>query len=165
MSGQLLDRRPPTLTLLVLVAAAALGVVAVTARCAPARPAVSLRGVQYPTARLHDAALHWWRRTHRRTVEPLGPPIEDIAANLRRLRGWLDRYDDPMPIPGKATKVAAASSAYDRVLCDACRALEVAQSLAETSGIEREAERLRIEAALQDAGLVLRNRPSHHPGG
>jgi len=87
---------------------------------------------------------------------PLGPPIEQIAANLRRVQGWLDIYDRPDPLPGKATKVTAAQLAYDCILADACRALDVAESLADTRGFEREAERLRVQAALVDAGLVLK---------
>jgi hypothetical protein len=99
-----------------------------------------------------------------RRLEPLGPPIEAIAASLRRLRGWLEIYDDPTPIPGKATKVAAATIAYDRVLGDACRALEITESLCDTVGVDREAERLRVEMALEDAGLVLRPRPRRRTG-
>lgn len=93
-----------------------------------------------------------------RHLDPVGPPIQDIAASLRRLRGWLEIYDDPTPIPGKATKVMACTMAYDRVLADACRALEISESLTDTIGVEREAERLRVESALEDAGLMLRPR-------
>jgi len=87
---------------------------------------------------------------------PLGPPIEQIAANLRRLQAWLDIYDRPDPLPGKATKVAAAQFAYDCVLAEACHALDVSESLSETRGFEHEAERLRVQVALVDAGLVLK---------
>lgn len=95
------------------------------------------------------------RRRHAPKPAPLGPPIEEIAANLRRLQAWLDRYDDPTPLPGKATKVAATRLAYDRVLADACLALEIRESLSETDGFDHEAERLRVQAALLDAGFVL----------
>ncbi len=87
---------------------------------------------------------------------PVGPPIEQIAADLRRLQAWLDIYDRPDPLPGKATKVAAAQLAYDFVLADACHALDVCESLGDTRGFEHEAERLRVQAALVDAGLVLK---------
>lgn len=98
------------------------------------------------------------RCRHWRAPEPapLGPPIEQIAANLRRLQSWLDIYDRSAPLPGKATKVAAAQLAYDCVLADACRALDVPESLADTRGFEHEAERLRVQVALVDAGLVLK---------
>lgn len=86
---------------------------------------------------------------------PMGRPIEDIAANLHRLQHWIDSYSDAQPLPGKATKVAAASLAYDQVLAEACVALEIPQSLADTNGIDREAERLRMQAALRQAGFVM----------
>jgi len=94
-----------------------------------------------------------WRAPY---PEPLGPPIEQIAANLRRLQAWLDIYDRPDPLPGKATKVAAAQFAYDCVLAEACHALDVSESLTETRGFEHEAERVRVQVALLDAGLVLK---------
>jgi hypothetical protein len=105
-----------------------------------------------------DAVVRSWR--HLRPRQPMAPgrPIEDIAASLRRCQRWLDAYADPRPIPGKATKVIAATDAYDRALVDACHALDVPEDLAGTEGLDREAERLRMQAALGDAGLVLRGR-------
>jgi hypothetical protein len=105
--------------------------------------------------RAADAALRLWRQLRPAPLRPTGMPIEEIAATLRRLQGWLDCYADPSPIPGKATKVAAVSLAYDTVLVDACRALNLDQALADTYGLDREAERLRMQAALEAAGLVL----------
>jgi hypothetical protein len=47
--------------------------------------------------------------------------------------------------------------AYDDLLLDACRALEVQTSLASLpEGIERESERLRVEYELERAGLPIR---------
>jgi hypothetical protein len=104
------------------------------------------------------AVARRWRRFRPAPAEPLGQPIEDIAASLRRLQRWLDSYADSRPMPGKATKVIAATSAYDRVLVEACRALDVPEDLESTLGLDREAERLRVQAALSDAGLVLGGR-------
>jgi len=109
-------------------------------------------------AKITDAASRRWRRLRPSPAQPAGQPIEEIAASLRRLQRWLDAYADPRPIPGKATKVTAATNAYDRVLIEACRALEVPQGLDGTDGLDREAERLRMQSALIDAGLVLRPR-------
>ncbi|HEY8729800.1 MAG TPA: hypothetical protein VIL94_09470 [Acidothermaceae bacterium] len=108
--------------------------------------------------RLGDAISRRWRRIRPPKPQPIGRPIEDIAASLRRIQYWLDTYADPRPIPGKATKLTAADTAYDRVLVDACHALEVPEALDGTEGLDREAERLRMQAALEDAGLVLRGR-------
>ena len=108
--------------------------------------------------RLSDAISRGWRRIRPLKPQPIGRPIEDIAASLRRIQYWLDTYADPRPIPGKATKLTAAGTAYDRVLVDACHALEVPEALDGTDGLDREFERLRMQAALEDAGLVLRGR-------
>ncbi|GEM_PF-2649674 len=108
--------------------------------------------------RLRDTISRRWRRIRPAQPQPIGRPIEDIAASLRRIQYWLDTYADPRPIPGKATKLTAAGTAYDRVLVDACHALEVPEALDGTEGLDREAERLRMQAALEDAGLVLRGR-------
>jgi hypothetical protein len=108
--------------------------------------------------RFADAVSRRWSRFRPPPAEPAGPPIEDIAASLRRLQRWLDSYADPRPIPGKATKVIATTNAYDRVLVEACRALEVPQGLDGTDGLDREAERLRMQSALINAGLVLGRR-------
>ena len=110
--------------------------------------------------RVGDAISRQWHRVRPPRPTPAGLPIEDIAANLRRLQRWLDAYADSQPIPGKATKVTAASMAYDRVLVDACHALDVPEGLDGTEGLDREAERLRMQAALTDAGFVLAGRRS-----
>jgi hypothetical protein len=116
------------------------------------------RGATRLKACVADALVRVWRRIRPVAPEPCGPPIEDIAASLRRLQSWLDAYDHSRPIPGKATKVAAASLAYDQVLIEACRALDIPQALAATRGMDREAERMTMQVALEDAGLVLRQR-------
>jgi hypothetical protein len=108
--------------------------------------------------RLGDAISRQWHRLRPPRPTPAGLPIEDIAASLRRLQRWLDAYADSQPMPGKATKVTAAAMAYDRVLVDACHALDVPEALDGTEGIDREAERLRMQAALTDAGFVLAGR-------
>jgi hypothetical protein len=105
-----------------------------------------------------EAVGRGWRRFWPAPAQPVGQPIEDIAASLRRLQRWLDSYADSRPIPGKATKVIAATNAYDRVLVEACRALQVPEDLDGTDGLDREAERLRMQSALVHAGLVLRGR-------
>jgi hypothetical protein len=44
------------------------------------------------------------------------------------------------------------------VLIEACHALDIPEALDDTDGIDREAERLRMQSAVQEAGLVLRGR-------
>ena len=110
--------------------------------------------------RVGDAFTRQWQRLRPPPPSPAGRPIEDLAASLRRLQRWLDSYAESQPMPGKATKVTAASMAYDRVLADACHALDLPEALDGTEGLDREAERLRMQAALADAGFVLAGRRS-----
>jgi hypothetical protein len=118
--------------------------------------AASVSAVRVPLrVRLAEAISRRYRRWRPLPVLTTSPPIEEIAANLRRLQGWLDIYAEPQPAPGKATKLVATTLAYDRVLVDACHALEIPESLDDTRGLDREAERLRLQAALADAGFVL----------
>jgi hypothetical protein len=108
--------------------------------------------------RLAEVLSRGWHHLRPRPPEAPGPPIEDIAASLHRCQRWLDMYADPRPIPGKATKLIAAADAYDRVLVAACHALDVPEDLEHTEGLDREAERLRMQAALGDAGFILSGR-------
>lgn len=98
----------------------------------------------------------WTRRDRRRAARagdgsgPAGPPIERIAADLRRL--------------GSQRLAAAARSrlwrvavlqAYDERLRLASRRLGVTEFLSGLDGVDLEIERLRVEGELQAAGLVL----------
>ena len=101
------------------------------------------------------ATRRWWRRA--RGVQPKVdlPPIEHLAADLRRLNR--QRL-------GIATRSSvwfdAVQHAYDDRLRAACRALDIEQHLSGLDGIDLEIERVRVEGALADAGLVLRNAAS-----
>ncbi len=118
---------------------------------------VAVRWFSHPLFHRGDFVPRRWPR--RRLAPPAAtPPIEKTAANLRRLGAMLDGFDSSLPAPGKATKRAAAHAAYEQLLREACHSLGVTESLAQTTGIDHEAERLRIEAALEECGLVLRPR-------
>lgn len=81
---------------------------------------------------------------------PVGPPIERIAADLRRLGR------QRAGLAGRSSLWhSAILRSYDARLHAACRELEIVEYLAELSGIDRDIERLRVEGALQAAGLVL----------
>lgn len=81
--------------------------------------------------------------------EPASESIEQLAADLRRLSGLLERTwasDEP----AKMERLRAAALAYDLVLLSACRTLE----LPEPSILPLAAsERLQTEAELARAGL------------
>lgn len=84
---------------------------------------------------------------------PLHPPVERIAADLRRLRRMVER-----PAPGtSALRRQSAQQAYDDLLAEACAALGVTHRMATAEpGMDRDVERLRVEDALRRGGLVLR---------
>lgn len=87
-------------------------------------------------------------------------PIEELAADLRRLRRALRAPESELT----GSRRRAALLAYDRALVATARALEVPTTLRELpAGAEQEAERRHLERALQGAGLVWGHREDHQP--
>ncbi|WP_216212174.1 hypothetical protein [Amycolatopsis aidingensis] len=88
----------------------------------------------------------------RRRAQPDLPPIERLAADLRRVHRSLRTLRQGAPV----VRRRATNQAYDALLVQACRAVEVPHRLeAELDGIERAAERLRVEEELRRAGLAI----------
>lgn len=84
---------------------------------------------------------------------PLGHPLERIVRDLRRLQPEARHPRDGMPIEKRRGVVAA----YDDLLVEACRAVDVPTSLMSLpEGLERESERLRVEYELERAGILIR---------
>lgn len=81
---------------------------------------------------------------------PPGPPLEKLAADLRRLR-----RDVRSPRPGLGEeRIRGTLAAYDGVLVLTATALDVETMLGDLpEGLDQEAERLRLEHALERAGL------------
>jgi hypothetical protein len=91
-------------------------------------------------------------RRRREPVAPAGRPIEQVAADLRRLGHQLAR----VPAGAPMARRRGLQAAYDDVLAEAARLLEVPHSLGEAPpGRARDVERLRVQAALAHAGLVV----------
>lgn len=114
---------------------------------------VALFGVGLHARRLLERGSGLGRRLHLLPPDlppPAGPPLEKLAADLRRLRPEVRS-----PRPGVAmARQRGIVAAYDGVLVDTAAALGVPTSLAELpAGFEHEAERLRLEIALERAGL------------
>jgi hypothetical protein len=108
-----------------------------------------------------DAQIGRWRDSrsdsveHRRNVRALrrvqGIPIEQVAANLRRLRCVLANDEHR-----SAAHQIGSRLAYDKVLMQACQMLDLSHDLQrESAGLERDIERLRVEAELEGAGVVI----------
>lgn len=81
---------------------------------------------------------------------PTGPPIEQIAADLRRLGRQRTGVASRSPV-----WYAAVQRAYDERLALACAELEIPQHLAELTSVDLDIERVRVEGMLQAAGLRL----------
>jgi hypothetical protein len=95
-----------------------------------------------------DAAGARLRR--RRGPQPAHPPIERLAADLRRVHRAMKEFTPGTP----AVRRRATREAYDALLVQACRAVDVPHRLdALAEGLDREVERLRVEEALSDAGV------------
>ena len=95
---------------------------------------------------------------HRRTLRALrrmhGVPLERLAADLRRLREVV-RADEHR----SAAQQLGNRLAYDQILIQACLMLEIEHELSqETTGMERDIERFRVEAELERAGVTVTDR-------
>jgi hypothetical protein len=111
-----------------------------------------------------DDRLRRWRErrssaaAHRQAVRELrhqqGVPIEQLAADLRRLRAILGT-----DVHRSAAHQMGNRLAYDRLLMEVCQMLEIEHDLeSESIGFERDIERIRVEAELERAGLILSDR-------
>ncbi len=93
-----------------------------------------------------------WFRLRRRGPTPLGPPIQDVARNLRRVHRTLLNFAPGTP----ALRRLAARQAYDDLLRQACRALSIPHRLDTLpEGLDKDIERLHIEESLRQAGLRI----------
>jgi hypothetical protein len=80
-------------------------------------------------------------------------PLQVVAADLRRLSRQLAQ----VPAGAPMARRRGLQAAYDDVLVEAATLLEVPNTMrAEPDGMSRDVERLRLQAALEDAGLVVR---------
>ena len=93
-------------------------------------------------------------------AQPEGPPLEELAATLRRLH-------PAVRSPRAETTTVRQQgilAAYDGVLVAAAAALDVPTTLTELpDGLDHEAERLRVEHELQQAGLSWQVTESRQP--
>ena len=94
-------------------------------------------------------SLHLWRRP---PEAPAGPPLEQLAADLRRL--YPDAHFPQVGV--QMAKQRGILLAYDERLVATAQALQVETTLTDlpVAGFDREAERLRLEHALSAAGIV-----------
>jgi hypothetical protein len=93
------------------------------------------------------------RRAERlQAMRPHGPPLEKLAADLRRLRAEIVEHK-----PTSNVRHIGLLKAYDDVLVAVCDRLEIPTGLSGLPiGRDRDVERLRTESAVQEAGVPLR---------
>jgi hypothetical protein len=106
-------------------------------------------------APIRRALVRAGRRLHllRQPPEvPHDPPFERLARDLRRLRAETLHHRR-----GESrVRRDAALAAYDQALVEACRELDLPDTLSQLPpGTDREAERLRVEWLLQQRGLDI----------
>jgi hypothetical protein len=89
------------------------------------------------------------RATASEPSEPSDPPIQRVAADLRRLSRQRIEIANRSPV-----WQAAVQRAYDDRLTVASRELGIEEHLAELAGVDLEIERVRVEGSLQRAGLI-----------
>lgn len=91
-------------------------------------------------------------RRRQEPVAPVGRPLELVAADLRRLGRQLAH----VPAGAPMARRRGLQAAYDDVLAEAAALLEVPHALDTVPpGRARDVERLRLQAALADAGLAV----------
>jgi len=87
---------------------------------------------------------------------PSGPPIEEIAADIRRIRAQIRQAPPGMPV----ARMRGWLEAYDDVLVTACHALAPEERIRGVpEGAERSLERERVERMLEQVGLRLCSPP------
>ena len=90
------------------------------------------------------------RPVRRRATDPVHRPVQQVAADLRRLARQLALVPAGAPVARRR----GLQAAYDDVLAEAAALLEVPHAMTLTPlGPARDAERLRLQAALAAAGM------------
>jgi hypothetical protein len=84
--------------------------------------------------------------------EPTSPPIQQVAADLRRL----NRQRLSIAMRSRVW-FQAVQHAYDDRLGVACQQLGIEQHLDELTGMDLDLERIRVEGLLEEAGLAFRD--------
>jgi hypothetical protein len=86
-------------------------------------------------------------------------PVDRLSANLVRLRSQLEAMETRTDLPAKNLRLQALRAAYVDALSDACQRLDVSPPTGAASaraGTIRQAEIYRVEAALRQRGLDVR---------
>jgi hypothetical protein len=110
-----------------------------------------------------------WAGQRRSQSRPLAvEPIERLAARLRRLRAQVEDLETRPDVPHKGLRLRALRAAYVDCLITACERLEVSPPVGSQGAAPRgptdrvpQAEIYRVEAALRERGLDVRETAPH----
>jgi hypothetical protein len=91
-------------------------------------------------------------------VRTRGSHADYLRRRLHWVRADIARCARADFLPGKALRVTAGRLAYVDLLIEACELFDVEHELAQLAGTDRQLEVLRVEAALDEAGLPLTSR-------
>ena len=89
---------------------------------------------------------------------PAPVPIEQVRANLVRLRAQFEAMETRSDLPAKNLRLRAIRAAYVDALIDACQRLDVSPPAGAGARPEsvRQSDIYRMEAALRERGLDVR---------
>jgi len=100
--------------------------------------------------RLLPAVVTSFLDRRRRTDRPVGPRLESVVADLRRLHRKVRDCRPPTRV-----RTVALLAAYDDTLLEVCAMIGVDAPLAMASASDRAFARMLTEAALENAGIAL----------
>jgi hypothetical protein len=98
-------------------------------------------------------AARWLEERRRKAPPPV--PLDQLAANLRRLRAELEETETSTETHARRFRVRAVRGAYLDTLAEACQRLDVSPPPGDGA---TQADIYRTEAALAARGLDVRNR-------
>jgi hypothetical protein len=92
------------------------------------------------------------------TRAPAPEPIEQVRANLVRLRSQLEAMETRTDLPAKNLRLRALRAAYVDALCEACQRLDVSPPPSAQARPESvpQSDIYRMEAGLRQRGLDVR---------
>ena len=101
------------------------------------------------------AAADYWERRRPQPPQPIGPPIEQLAADLRRLLGLHGSLTASAHLAMQAHRLWSVEAAIGMRAVEAARALQIPHREPDVPGALTRDELLLLLTALSAAGLVL----------
>ncbi|WP_433292259.1 hypothetical protein ACQP2F_27540 [Actinoplanes sp. CA-030573] len=105
--------------------------------------------------RIWELTSTYWEAHRPQPPRPIGPPIEQLAADLRRLLRLHGALTESAAVAMRAHRLWAVEAAIAVRAVEAARALDIPHREPETPGALRRDELLSLLRRLSRAGLVL----------